>query len=101
MLIRTSKTQEKVQRSIQAENVRKFGNTSYSPEARRQYSRVSKGNREEYRNEKRMLELHQKGFNEAAIAGMMFGEKNTTTNEAKVKSVIRKQKGKIKTDGNV
>lgn len=88
------------QGSANADMVRKHGAGQYSKQAREQYAKVSAGNKEEFRQEKRIVELHKKGFNEAAITGMMFTGKETGK-EGHVKSVIRKQKGRIKTDGNL
>ena len=44
---------------------------SYDPRVKKQYSRVSKENKETFRREKTVQELARKGFNEAAISGMM------------------------------
>lgn len=73
----------------------------YSNRTKEQYNNVSKENREEFRQEKRIQELSKKGFNEAAITGMMFGEKGARTgDESIVKSVLKKQR-KIILDGNL
>lgn len=79
---------------------RKAGNTTYSMPARQQYAKVSKENKETFRQEKRILELHKKGFNEAAIAGMMFTKTEGKGQERHIKNVIKKNKT-IKTDGNI
>lgn len=95
----TSKTRSKARRDCHI-NTPSHGKTVYEGQSRDQYKGVSKQNREEFRHEKRILELHKKGFNEAAITGMMFTGKEAGM-EGHVKEVIRKQKSKIKTDGNI
>jgi len=68
------------------------GMEPWSDEAKEQYGEVSKGNREDFRNEKRIQELSEDGFNEAAISGM------TGESESSVKTKI-KNKGNIVLDG--
>ena len=68
------------------------GMEPWSKEAKEQYGGVSKGNREDFRSEKRVQELSEDGFNEAAISGM------TGESESSVKTKI-KNKGNIVLDG--
>jgi hypothetical protein len=83
-------------------NQQYYGRTSYSPQTRQQYVSVSKENRKEYQTEKRILELHKKGFNEAAINGMINTGKEMGS-EGHIKAVIRNHENKpvIKLDGNL
>jgi len=66
----------------------------WSRETKRQYSKVSQGNKETYRKEKMAKELGSKGFNHAAVAGMM----GITESSAKT---MMKKGGSIKTDGRL
>ncbi len=65
----------------------------WSMPAQRQYAKVSKENREDFKNEKRVQELHKQGFNEAAISGM------TLLSESSVKSMMKKTGKNIILDG--
>jgi len=63
----------------------------WSLKAKKQYKKVS--NKTEFRREKRVQELARKGFNHAAISGMM-GDMS----ERNVKNMI-KNTGNIRLDG--
>lgn len=67
---------------------------NWSPQAQKQLSSVSKENKGEFRQEKRVQELAKAGFNHAAIAGM------TNMGESSVKTMI-KNTGNIHLDGKV
>ncbi len=88
----TSKTRKKINRR---EGV-KYSSSAF----KRQWRGQQKGeNSQEFLFEKRVLELHQKGFLEDAIIGMMHGTKGTGERGA-IKNIIRKgKKGIIKLDG--
>jgi len=66
----------------------------WSHQAKRQLSEVSKENKGEFKQEKRVQELAKAGFNHAAIAGM------TNMPESSVKTMI-KNTGNIHLDGKV
>lgn len=68
-------------------------NGKWSRHATAQYRKVSKENKEEFRKEKMVQELHNQGFNEAAISGM------TTLSESSVKSMMKKTGKNIHLDG--
>jgi SOS response regulatory protein OraA/RecX len=69
------------------------GAREWSSEAKTQYNKVRKEHKAEFRREKTVQELAKKGFNHAAISGMM-GDMS----ERNVKNMIRKT-GNIKLDG--
>jgi hypothetical protein len=61
--------------------------------------RANKTNSQEYLFEKRVQELHNQGFNEDAICGMMHGE-NDKGQKGEIKKIILR-KGNIILDGNI
>lgn len=63
------------------------------PRAQNQYRKVSRENKEEFRREKRVKELAKKGFNHAAISGMM-GDMS----ERNIQNIVKK-KGNVELDG--
>ncbi len=94
MNIITSKTRRKINRR---EGVR------YSSSAfKRQWRGQQKGsNSQEFLYEKRVLELHHKGYNVDAITGMMKGTKGESE-KGEIKNIIQRgKKGTIKLDGKI
>ena len=64
----------------------------WSREGSKEFAKVSKENKEEYKREKRVQQMGKDGFNHAAIAGM------TGASESSVKRML-KSKGNIHLDG--
>ncbi|MBT5305998.1 MAG: hypothetical protein HOL31_13080 [Candidatus Scalindua sp.] len=94
----TSKTKRLHRRrdSVGTKSISSYGFKVQNEEVRK----CGQGLHMEYLHEKRVLELHEKGFNEDAISGMIYGEKDIGQ-KGEIGKIIRTQKGKVKLDGNI
>ena len=91
MLIKIGRSRKPQRRSSVAHH--NAGARPYSEQGQAQLKKVCKTNKEEYRTEKRVLELGKRGFNEGAVSGMM------QISESSAKAMLRKKHKGILLDG--